>query len=41
VGDRTLPSRSEALIVQPKAENLLKLRDAYQEEWMRLMGITG
>jgi iron(III) transport system substrate-binding protein len=41
VGERTLPTRGEALIVQPNAENLLKLRDEYQEEWLRLMGITG
>lgn len=41
VGERTLPSRDEALIVQPNEENLLKLREQYQEEWLRMMGITG
>jgi iron(III) transport system substrate-binding protein len=41
VGNRTLPKRGEALIVQPNAENLLKLRDQYQDEWMKMMGITG
>jgi iron(III) transport system substrate-binding protein len=41
VGNRTLPSRGEALIVQPDPVNLLKLREKYQEDWLRLMGVTG
>lgn len=41
VGDLTLPPREDAVVVQPSAEGLIKNRDAYQEEWMKLMGITG